>query len=198
MRQRRPAGARPIHVESSRFSGRLCRFESRQVAHPPTGGELFLPLVWGAVRFDPRGPHSGSCASSSPRRAPTEKGVTAMAVKPIPDGYHTITPYLYIKGAASAIDFYKKAFGAEEIMRFGGPDGKIGHAEIRIGNSPIMMADEHPGMNVLGPSTRGGTTVGFALYVADVDASFAKAVAAGAKIDRPIKNQFYGDRSGTL
>lgn len=121
-----------------------------------------------------------------------------MAVKPIPDGYHTVTPYLYIKGAADAIEFYKKAFGAEEIMRFAGPDGKLGHAEIRIGNSPIMMADEHPGMGVLGPSTRGGTTVGFALYVNDVDSLFAKAVAAGAKVDRPIKNQFYGDRSGTL
>jgi PhnB protein len=121
-----------------------------------------------------------------------------MPVKPIPDGYHTVTPYLYVKGAANAIDFYKKAFGAEELMRFPGPDGRIGHAEIRIGDSPIMLADEHPEMNAIGPQTRGGTTVGFAIYVPDVDQRVASAVAAGAKIVRPVQNQFYGDRSGTL
>jgi len=121
-----------------------------------------------------------------------------MPVKPVPDGYHTVTPYLYVKGAANAIDFYKKAFGAEEIMRFPGPDGRIGHAEIRIGDSPIMLADEHPEMNAIGPQTRGGTTVGFAIYVPDVDQRVARAVAEGAKIVRPVQNQFYGDRSGTL
>jgi PhnB protein len=121
-----------------------------------------------------------------------------MPVKPIPDGYHTVTPYLYVKGAANAIDFYKKAFGAEEIMRFPAPDGRLAHAEIRIGDSPIMLADEHPEMNAIGPQTRGGTTVGFAIYVPDVDQRVARAVAEGAKIVRPIQNQFYGDRSATL
>jgi PhnB protein len=121
-----------------------------------------------------------------------------MPVKPVPDGYHTVTPYLYVKGAANAIDFYKKAFGAEEIMRFPAPDGRLAHAEIRIGDSPIMLADEHPEMNAIGPQTRGGTTVGFAIYVPDVDQRVAKAVAAGAKIVRPVQNQFYGDRSATL
>jgi len=121
-----------------------------------------------------------------------------MAVKPIPPGYHTVTPYLYVKGAANAIDFYKRALGAEELMRFPAPDGRIAHAEIRIGDATIMLADEHPEMGVLGPQSRGGTTVGFAIYVEDVDQRVAKAVAAGAKIDRPVKNQFYGDRSGTL
>ena len=121
-----------------------------------------------------------------------------MAVKPIPDGYHSVTPYLIIRDCAKAIEFYKKAFGAEEIMRFGGPDGKIGHAEIRIGDSPIMMADEHPEMGCVGPQTRGGTTVSLMVYVPDVDKRFAQAVSAGAKVDRPLQNQFYGDRSGTV
>ena len=121
-----------------------------------------------------------------------------MPVKPIPDGYRTVTPYLIVKGAAQAIDFYKKAFAAEEIMRFPGPDGRIGHAEIRIGDSTIMLADEHPAMQALGPQSRGGTTVGFVIYVPDVDRRVALAIEAGAKIVRPVQNQFYGDRSGTL
>jgi len=115
-----------------------------------------------------------------------------MPVKPIPDGYHTVTPYLYV------IDFYKKAFGAEELMRFPGPDGRIGHAEIRIGDSPIMLADEHPEMNAIGPQTRNNTTIGFTIYVPDVDQRITKAIATSAKIVRPVQNQFYGDRSGTL
>ncbi len=121
-----------------------------------------------------------------------------MPVKPVPDGYHAVTPYLYVQGAARAIDFYKKAFGAEELVRFPGPDGRIGHAELRIGDSPIMLADEHPEMGALGPQSRGGTTVGFALYVPDVDRRFAQAVAAGATIVRPVQDHFYGDRNGTL
>ena len=121
-----------------------------------------------------------------------------MAVKPIPDGYHTVTPYLYIRGAADAIEFYKKAFGATEIMRMPMPDGKIGHAEIKIGDSPIMLADEQPEMGVLGPQTRGGVTSSIMLYVEDADAMFDQAVLAGAKVSRPLKDQFYGDRSGTL
>jgi len=121
-----------------------------------------------------------------------------MAVKPIPDGYHTVTPYLVVKGAASAIDFYKKAFGATELMRMAGPDGRVGHAEIRIGDSPIMLADEFPEMGFKGPQSLGGSAVGILLYVKDVDTLFNQAVAAGGKVSRPVKDQFYGDRSGTL
>lgn len=121
-----------------------------------------------------------------------------MSAKPIPDGYHTATPYLVIKGAAQAIDFYTKAFGAHELFRLGGPDGSIGHAEIMIGNSPIMMADEVPAMGYRGPKSLGGTPVSICLYVENVDAVFAQAVAAGATVTRPLQNQFYGDRSGTV
>jgi PhnB protein len=121
-----------------------------------------------------------------------------MPVKPIPEGYHTVTPYLICKGAAQAIDFYKKAFGAKEVMRFADPSGKIGHAEIKIGDSIIMLADEHPDMKIVSPQTLGGTPVGIALYVEDVDARFNQAVAAGVKVERPLADQFYGDRSATV
>ena len=119
-------------------------------------------------------------------------------VKPIPAGYHTATPYLYIRGAAAAIEFYKKAFGATELFRMGGPDGKIGHAEIKIGDSPIMMSDEHLEIGATSPQTCGGTTVSILLYVENVDAVFAQAVAAGAGVERPVENKFYGDRMGSL
>ena len=121
-----------------------------------------------------------------------------MAVKPIPDGYHSITPYMYVKGAGAAIEFYKKAFGATERMRMPMPDGRVGHAEIQIGDSCIMIADEFPDMGVKGPEAYGGSPMSLALYVEDVDALFGQALAAGAKVVRPIKDQFYGDRSGTL
>jgi PhnB protein len=121
-----------------------------------------------------------------------------MAVKPIPDGYHTVTPYLIVKDAAGAIDFYKKAFGAQELMRFPGPGGKVGHAEIRVGDSRVMLADEHPQMGAVSPQSLGGTPVGLCLYVKDVDALAKQAIAAGAKVLRPVQDQFYGDRSGTL
>ena len=121
-----------------------------------------------------------------------------MAVKPIPDGYSTATPYLIVKDAARAIEFYKQAFAATELMRFADPSGKIGHAEIKIGNSPIMLADEHPDMGYRSPLSLGGTPVSILLYVPDVDALFARAVAAGATVKRPVKDQFYGDRSGTV
>ncbi len=117
-------------------------------------------------------------------------------VKPIPEGYHTVTPYLIIKDAASAIEFYKKAFGATELFRMAGPSGKIGHAEIKIGNSPIMLADEMPEMGYRSAQSLGGTPVGILLYVEDVDTVFNQAIAAGAKVERPVKDQFYGDRSG--
>jgi PhnB protein len=117
-------------------------------------------------------------------------------VNPIPKGYHTATPYLIVKDAARAIEFYKKAFGAMELMRMPGAGGKIGHAEIKIGDSPIMLADEVPGMGFRSPESIGGSPVSILLYVEDVDAVFNEAVAAGAKVQRPVADQFYGDRSG--
>jgi PhnB protein len=120
-----------------------------------------------------------------------------MAVKPIPDGYHTATPYLIVKGAAGAIDFYRRAFGATELLRVPMGD-RIGHAEIKIGDSIIMLADEAPDWDAHSPQSLGGTPVGIMLYVEDVDSRFAKAIAAGAKEVRPVTDQFYGDRSGTL
>jgi PhnB protein len=121
-----------------------------------------------------------------------------MAVKPIPDGYHSITPYLIVNGAAKAIDFYKRAFGASEVMRMEQPGGKIGHAEIQFGDSRVMLADEFPERGAKGPESIGGSPVGLMLYVTDVDAVFKQATAAGAKEVRPVQDQFYGDRSGTL
>jgi len=121
-----------------------------------------------------------------------------MSVSPIPAGYHSVTPYLIIKGAAEAIDFYKKAFDAVEVMRIGGPDGKVGHAELQIGDSRIMLADEHPQMGFRSPTTLGGAGISLMIYVNDVDTVFPKAIAAGGKELRPLQNQFYGDRSGTL
>ncbi len=121
-----------------------------------------------------------------------------MAVKPIPDGYHTATPYLIIRGAADAIEFYKKAFGATELFRFPMPDGKIGHAEIKIGDSPIMMADEFPEMGYKGPQSLGGSPVSIMIYVEDVDAVFNQAVDAGAAVKEALQDKFYGDRIGTL
>ena len=121
-----------------------------------------------------------------------------MRTKAIPKGYHAVTPYLSVQGAAGAIAFYKKAFGAKEVMRMPGADGTIGHAEIQVGDSRIMLADEFPEMNFRGPRSIGGTPVNIHLYVADVDKVVKKAVAAGAKLLRPVQDQFYGDRSGSL
>ena len=131
------------------------------------------------------------------KKAPIKKSA-AKKVKPIPEGYHAITPYLSIAGAAAAIDFYKKAFGAKEKLRMAGPDGKVHHAELKIGDSIVMLADESPQHDFFSPKTRGGTTVGMHLYVKDCDAVVAAAKAAGAKVTRPVQDQFYGDRSGTL
>jgi PhnB protein len=119
-------------------------------------------------------------------------------VKPVPDGYHRATPYLIVDGAARALDFYKGVFGAAERMRMPGPRGKIGHAEIEIGDSVIMLADEHPEMGARGPRAFGGAAVSLHLYVPDVDATVKKAVAAGAKLLRPVEDKFYGDRTGTI
>jgi PhnB protein len=121
-----------------------------------------------------------------------------VAVKPVPEGYHTVTPYLIVKGAGKALEFYQKALGATEVMRLAGPGGQVMHAEIKIGDSMIMLADEFPEMGAKSPQTIGGSPVGICLYVNDVDAQFKQALAAGAKEERPVKDQFYGDRSGTL
>jgi PhnB protein len=121
-----------------------------------------------------------------------------MATKAIPDGYHSATPYLIVKGAADAIEFYRRAFGAVELFRMTGPDGGVGHAEIRIGDSVIMLADEHPDMGYRSPRSLGGSAVSIMLYVEDVDAVFARALAAGARAQRGVADQFYGDRNGTL
>jgi PhnB protein len=121
-----------------------------------------------------------------------------MAVEPIPQGYRAITPYLIVKGAAAAIDFYKHVFDATELMRMAGPDGRVGHAELRIGDSVLMLADEPAGQAYRSPSSLGGSSVTLLLYVRDVDAAFARAMAAGAQTLKPLANQFYGDRSGTL
>jgi PhnB protein len=121
-----------------------------------------------------------------------------MAVKPIPDGYRAVTPYLIVNDAAAAINFYKRAFGAIETFRLPGPDGRIGHAEMLIGDSPIMLADEAPQMGAKSAKTIGGSPISIMLYVENVDEQYPKAIAAGGKELRPLKNQFYGDRSGTL
>jgi PhnB protein len=121
-----------------------------------------------------------------------------MAAKPIPEGYHSVTPYLIVDGAAQAIDFYRLAFGAEELLRLEAPGGRVGHAEVRIGDSPVMLADEAPDQGAVGPKTLGGCGVGIMLYVEDVDSVFARAVEAGAEVVRPLQDQFYGDRSGTV
>ena len=117
-------------------------------------------------------------------------------VKPVPDGYPTVSPGLSIDGAAAAIDFYVKVFGATERMRFDAPDGRIGHAELEIGDSVIMLGDEYPEMGFRSPKAIGGTAVTLNVYVDNVDAVFARALAEGATSLRPVENQFYGDRSG--
>ena len=122
----------------------------------------------------------------------------AAKVNPIPKGYEGATPYLIVKGAVNALEFYKKAFGAEEIMRIPAPGGKVGHAEIKIGGAIIMLADEFPEMNHRSPQTLGGTPVTILIYVQDVDSFVKRAVANGAKIVTAVENKFYGDRSGSL
>jgi PhnB protein len=122
-----------------------------------------------------------------------------MTVKPIPEGYHTITPYLIISEAAKAIEWYKEAFAAQQTLRMEDPNtGKVGHAELKIGDSYIMLADEYPDMGYRSPKTLGGAGISLLLYVKDVDAVVKQAVGAGAKLERPVQDQFYGDRTGTI
>lgn len=121
-------------------------------------------------------------------------------VNAIPEGYHSVTPYLITKDAGKAIEFYNKAFGAKEIGRISMPGGKVGHAELQIGNSRIMIADEFPEWGNKSPVTLGGTPVGICIYVENVDEVFRRAIEAGAKVDQnmEVKDQFYGDRTGSL
>jgi len=121
-------------------------------------------------------------------------------VSPIPQGYNSITPYLIINGAAQAIDYYKNVFGASEVFRMDGPDGKVGHAELKIGDSRIMLADENPnmGQGYTSAATIGASPVSLYLYIPDVDSVVERAVSAGAKLLKPVEDQFYGDRSGFI
>jgi PhnB protein len=119
-------------------------------------------------------------------------------VKPIPEGYHTITPYLIVKDGPRAIEFYKKAFGAQELFRMAGPDGKIAHAELQIGNSRFMLGTEAPEMGSRSPETLKGTPVGLFLYLEDVDTAYKRAVDAGAKAQQPPQDMFWGDRYGKV
>jgi PhnB protein len=129
---------------------------------------------------------------------PPERKKRIIAVKPIPDGYDVAIPYLFVSDGASAMEFYKQAFGATELLRLNGPGGKIGHAEMKIGNCMVWLADEVPEMGFSSPLTLGGAGVNIFLYVEDVDALFKQALAAGAAVVRPVEDQFYGDRVGTL
>ncbi len=121
-----------------------------------------------------------------------------MAAKPIPEGYHTLTPYLVVNGAAAALDFYARAFGGVELYRLQDPTGKVGHAEMRIGDSRFMLADEFPEMGAVSPKSQSGHSISLLVYLPDVDDAFRRAIAAGATEVRPVQDQFYGDRSGTL
>jgi PhnB protein len=121
-----------------------------------------------------------------------------MTVKAIPDGYHTLTPHMTVRDAARAIEFYKQAFGAVERGVMKGPDGKIGHAELVIGDSIVMLADEFPEYGSLSPLSTGGSGMGLHIYVEDVDSAFDRAVKAGGKVDMPVSDMFWGDRYGKL
>ncbi len=121
-----------------------------------------------------------------------------MSVKPIPDGYHSVTAYLIVRGAVAALDFYRRAFGAKEIMRLTMPDGSLGHAEMQIGDTRVMLADEAPQRNIKSPQALGGSSVHMMIYLPDADAALKQALAAGATEVRPIQDQFYGDRSATI
>jgi PhnB protein len=135
-------------------------------------------------------------------KRPTKRSATKTAAKrrprPIPEGHPAVSPYLIVDGAARALEFYRKAFGAKELMRHAGPDGRIGHAEVKIGDSIVMLADEHPEVGACAPGTIGGSPVKLHLYVTDVDAVARQAIAAGARVVRPVEDRFYGDRNGAF
>lgn len=136
--------------------------------------------------------------ASRSKTAAKKKTPARKTVQPIPPGHPAVSPYLIVDDATRALEFYKKAFGAKELMRHAGPDGRIGHAEVKINDSIIMLADEHPEVNARSPKTIGGTPVSLHVYVRDVDSVARQATNAGAKVVRPVQTQFYGDRSGTF
>src|SRR5262245_10194 len=176
----RPVGARPPVYAEKRSSG-------NDRAERPGG---CFPVPRRKSRF------RGASVLQTPTRKPrTRKRRTIMPshVKPIPEGHRTVTPYLAIKNAAKALEFYKRAFGATEVYKLMVPDGRLGHAEIRLGDSLIMLADEFPEYGGQAPEALGGSPVSIHLYVEDVDAFVKKAVAAGAKERKPVMDQFYGD-----
>ena len=135
---------------------------------------------------------------NAPKRSAPKKAAAPKKVKPVPPGYHSVTAYLCVDGASAAIEFYKKAFGAKERMRMEAPGGKVGHAEITIGDSAVMLADVFPEMNFNAPQSGAGVPVNMHLYVANVDEMFARAIREGAKVIHAITDKFYGDRMGTL
>jgi len=177
----RPGGA--TEVRPSRRAGRASR-------HKRFDPSAILRMIAG-------NPADGA-VQSCPSRLPPNPRSNLMPVKFQPDGFHTLTPYLTIRNAAAALDFYKKAFHAVELMRMAGPDGKVMHAEMRIGDSIVMMSDEFPEMGCTSPQKLGGSPCTLMLYVDDVDVWFPRAIAAGGKVRFPVKDQFYGDRSGTF
>ncbi|MBV8465357.1 MAG: VOC family protein [Burkholderiales bacterium] len=122
----------------------------------------------------------------------------SQTVKPIPEGYRSVTPYITVKGGEAALEFYQKALGAKVRMKFQEPSGRLAHAEIEIGDSVVMMSDEFPEMGALSPKTLGGRTSSLLVYVTDVDVVFSRAIAAGGTVQRPVADQFYGDRVGTF
>lgn len=136
--------------------------------------------------------------SPAKKKSPARRAAPKKTVQPIPTGYHAITPYLAIQNAAAALDFYKRAFGARELLRMAMPNGKLAHAEMRVGDSVVMMADESQEQDFLSPPARGGSTVTIHLYVRDVDRMFRQAVEAGAKVVRELQDQFYGDRTACV
>ncbi len=164
----------------------------------PTNKEVTMATKTAPRKKAAKQPAAKTAASKKTMPSRNAAPSSPAKVKPIPDGYHSATPYLIIDGASRAIDFYKRAFGAKELMRMPAPGDRVGHAEIRIGNSVIMLADEHPEMDARSPSHYGGTPVSLLLYVPDVDKQFKQAIAAGGTEMRPVADQFYGDRAGTL
>jgi len=149
-------------------------------------------------KVSPQGHEQTLLADIQQMQEPDRRKTMTSTVKPIPDGYHSVTPCLVIKNAAAAIEFYKTAFGAIELFRMPQPDGKIGHAELKIGDSPIMLADEFPELKYVSPQTLGGSPVSLMIYVEDVDTIFKRAILAGASEKKPVQDEFYGDRSGSL
>jgi PhnB protein len=164
-----------------RGTGRLLAAEAQRLAELRVSA-FYNPVVRNLITFLPR----------------SLRKEAAMAVQPVPKGYHSVTPYLIVNGAARAIEFYKLAFGATELMRMPSPDGRVAHAELKIGDSVIILADEPSNGAFKSAQSLGGTPVSLMVYIPEVDQVFERAISAGAKETRPVQDQFYGDRSGNL